>query len=101
MPRTTTRDQFLGKIHTFAFIHISLINLSFRRMINHECQRFNCHVYPLGTKDGFPQIEFRTVKKIKKDEEVFINYGKEYFNDDIVCECSTCGPKKKASQVNV
>lgn len=57
------------------------------RYINHSC-RPNCEA-----ENDEGQIYIYSTQKIKKGEEIFYDYGKEYFDDfikPIGCRCSVC-----------
>lgn len=59
--------------------------------INHDCNP-NCEYITLSCSS----ISVISLKEIKKNEEIYVYYGKDYFGiKNIYCECETCSLKKK------
>lgn len=70
--------------------NIMLGSLAF---LNHDCN-FNC-TYVVHVEN---LLTVKVIKKIKKGEEIFVNYGEHYFDvDNQNCECDTCRQKKIVS----
>ena len=60
--------------------------------LNHDCSP-NCEYYSRNKT----VISVQIIKNIKKDEELFVYYGNDYFGpNNIDCECNTC--KKRDSK---
>ena len=58
------------------------------KYINHSCDP-NVEAEIDEEKDGSEHINIYAVRTIKQGEELFIDYGEEYFNDHIrPCKCS-------------
>jgi len=56
------------------------------RFINHSCQP---NVWTFGvTVDGVQRVLLMTGRKVRKDEQLFSNYGRAYF-EGMRCECGT------------
>ena len=62
------------------------------RYINHSCVGTNCEPIQYANR-----IKIKSTRKIKPGEELFYNYGKEYFDEFIKghCQCAKHIAKKK------
>ncbi|XP_031777417.1 uncharacterized protein LOC116415916 [Nasonia vitripennis] len=62
-------------------------------LLNHDCDP-NCKYESLSTNS----LRIRTLRKIKKGEELFAFYGQNYFNQkNSKCECHTCEVNKQGA----
>jgi len=55
------------------------------RFINHSCDGDNCRVF-MEIIDGVPRVWVVAMKDILQGQELFLDYGKEYFKD-LECLC--------------
>ena len=60
------------------------------RFVNSDCEP-NCE-YDLSSSDNI--VKLRVKRKIKKNDELTVNYGQQFFGR-FVCQCPTCETKKK------
>lgn len=66
------------------------------RYINHSCSP-NAQAF---VSDDEKHITIEAIKKIKRGDEIVIDYGKEYFDEFIApigCGCAKCKTKRKKS----
>lgn len=65
------------------------------RYINHSCVGTNCEPIQYANR-----IKIRATRNIKPGEELFYNYGKEYFNEFLGkhCRCAKHIKQKKAAK---
>jgi len=71
------------------------------RFINHSCDNVNCEIF-LETIEGLPKNWVMAIKNIREGEQLFLNYGKDYFHNlTCLCESDTCLEKyKKKSELD-
>jgi hypothetical protein len=78
------------------------------RFLNHSCHKFNAEVSGLIfwrtdvnadaqlielqwiAIEGQLAFTVQTLKAISSGEEILVNYGKEYFDEQFPCKCATC-----------
>lgn len=68
------------------------------RYINHSCVRTNCEPIQYAMR-----IKIRSTRNIKPGEELFYDYGKEYFDDIIKghCQCYKHSAKTRKAMDNL
>jgi len=68
------------------------------RFINHSCNDDNCAVF-MEIIDGVPKIWVVAIKDIQQGQELFLNYGKSYFeNLECLCKGENCVEIEKESK---
>ena len=66
------------------------------RFINYSCNANCIAKHYLVTDDGFQKVIIVATKDINKDEQLFLNYGKQCFSN-MACRCNNknCLEKQK------
>jgi len=60
------------------------------RFINHDCENFNCAIV-FALHNGIPRNYVISIRRIRANEQILMNYGRDYFTDtECLCGSDNC-----------